>query len=401
MGFRVGLLYLFLYGVPYTVSELPLLSWLGEKYQAVWGPFVRRVGGALLATPVPPRAPNGSGDQLYFFAEILCMFLVSVLGAIAWSLADRRRANHRELAEALRIYLRYLLAFTMLTYGMVKVLKSQFPEPSPVRLVTPLGQMSPMGLLWTFMGHSTAYTVFAGLAEVAGGALLLFRRTTTLGALVLVAVLANVALLNYAFDVPVKLFSSHLLLMAVILLAPDLRRLLDLLVRNRATRPADLGAPPVPPHWRRALPIAKGVVIAAMLAHVLWTAVDGYRSFGDGVEPLAIEGAYRVVAPPEDPDGWRQVAIARRTFAAVTADGRVVRYALEHEVATGALLLTEVDDPRRSAGRLTVTAGGGEIHLAGALAGVPVSLRLRRVDPTEFLLTRRGFHWVNDAPYNR
>ena len=32
----------------------------------------------------------------------------------------------------------------------------------------------------------------------------LFRRTTTLGALVSIAVLGNVAMLNYCYDVPVK-----------------------------------------------------------------------------------------------------------------------------------------------------------------------------------------------------
>ena len=38
-----------------------------------------------------------------------------------------------------------------------------------------------MGLLWTFMGHSPAYSAFTGAAEALAGALLLFRRTTLLG----------------------------------------------------------------------------------------------------------------------------------------------------------------------------------------------------------------------------
>jgi hypothetical protein len=40
-----------------------------------------------------------------------------------------------------------------------------------------------MGILWTFMAASTGYTIFAGLAEAVAGLLLLFRRTSTLGAL--------------------------------------------------------------------------------------------------------------------------------------------------------------------------------------------------------------------------
>ena len=56
-------------------------------------------------------------------------------------------------------------------------------------------------------------------------------------------VLANVVALNYCYDVPVKLYSTNLLLMSVFLMAPDLRRLFTLLLLNRATEPRDLSAP--------------------------------------------------------------------------------------------------------------------------------------------------------------
>jgi len=44
--------------------------------------------------------------------------------------------------------------------------------------------------------------------------------------------------INFSYDVPVKLYSSHLLLLAVFLILPDLRRLASLLVLNRPTEPA-------------------------------------------------------------------------------------------------------------------------------------------------------------------
>ena len=71
-----------------------------------------------------------------------------------------------------------------------------------------------------------------------GGLLLVARRTTLLGALVSIGVLTNVVMLNFCYDVPVKLFSAHLLAMAVFLVLPDLRRLADLLVFNRGVEPA-------------------------------------------------------------------------------------------------------------------------------------------------------------------
>ena len=100
-----------------------------------------------------------------------------------------------------------------------------------------------MGLVWTFMAASPAYTFFSGIAEVMGGVLLLFRRTTLLGGLVSIGVMLNVVMLNFCYDVPVKLFSFHLMFMGVVLIVPDAKRLFGLLVLNRATEPASLQPP--------------------------------------------------------------------------------------------------------------------------------------------------------------
>src|SRR4030095_7643936 len=96
-------------------------------------------------------------------------------------------------------------------YGMIKVFRGQFPSPSPGRLIETYGDSSPMGLMWNFMGYSSAYVIFAGVSESLGALLLFFRRTTTLGALVLTAVMTNVVAMNLCFDVCVKLGSMNYL----------------------------------------------------------------------------------------------------------------------------------------------------------------------------------------------
>ena len=125
----------------------------------------------------------------------------------------------------------------MINYGLIKVFKTQFPFPSMDRLSQSYGESSPMGLLWTFMGYSTAYNIFTGLGEVVGGSLLLFKRTRLIGALIVIAVMSNVVVLNFAYDVPAKLFSIHLLLMATFIIVPDIRRLLDFFLFNRFVEP--------------------------------------------------------------------------------------------------------------------------------------------------------------------
>jgi hypothetical protein len=49
--------------------------------------------------------------------------------------------------------------------------------------------------------------------------------------------MAQVFMLNMSFDVPVKILSFHLLLMSLVLLAPQIRRLANVLVLERPSEP--------------------------------------------------------------------------------------------------------------------------------------------------------------------
>ena len=58
-------------------------------------------------------------------------------------------------------------------------------------------------------------------------------RTTLLGALICLAATTQVFVLNMTYDIGVKLVSLHLMLLALVLLAPDVNRLADLFIWNR------------------------------------------------------------------------------------------------------------------------------------------------------------------------
>src|SRR5208282_4219864 len=119
---------------------------------------------------------------------------------------DRRRENYFSLYKWFRLFIRFSLASQMLSYGWAKAIPLQMPFPSLVKLLEPYGNFSPMGVLWSSVGSSQAYEIFAGCAEMLGGILLLVPRTTMLGALVCLAATTQVFMLNMAYDVPVKLF---------------------------------------------------------------------------------------------------------------------------------------------------------------------------------------------------
>jgi hypothetical protein len=387
VAFRALVIYAVLYTVPGLLQVTPGLDWLGRAHERTWEQLLSWVSNAF-DLDVVFGEENGSGDTSVAYLSMALELALAAAGAAIWSALDRARTSYPRGLDLLRSYVRIVLAYSMMLYGMAKVLKSQFPAPSPGRLLEPIGETSPMGLLWTFMGYSTPYTVFAGLAELAGGALLLWRRTTALGALLLVAVLAHIVLLNFCYDVPVKLYSSHLLLMAVFLLWPHAGRLVDLLVRNRATQPADLGAFPAPAHLRRPVAIAKWLLVAFLFASATHESWKVYRTYGDGAERGPLHGSYDAGGVA----GWRRVGISNRGLAVLTEDGELVRYGMKYDEARAQLVLErqgetwvyEVERPDAD----TIIVKGQD-----------VSHTLVRRPPT--LLESRGFHWVNEAPFNR
>jgi uncharacterized membrane protein YphA (DoxX/SURF4 family) len=239
-GLRWLVLYLLLYNVHWLARLLPGLDFMGRLWDALWQPMVVWVGTRLLGLPYVEVETNGSGDKTADWVLVGCLIVLSLVGALVWSWFDRTSQHDRLIYEIMRVGVRYALAASMLTYGFAKVFHLQMPFPGFYRLTEPYGNSSPMGLLWTFMGYSAGYSFFAGITEVLGGALVLFRRTTTLGALVIAAVMLNIEILNLCFDVPVKLYAAHLLFMAIILLAPDVRRLADIFVLNRPAPAVDL-----------------------------------------------------------------------------------------------------------------------------------------------------------------
>lgn len=176
---------------------------------------------------------NGSGDTSYAYAQ-LCLFLsLAATSAIVWTVLDRTRPNYARAAFWLRQIVRYYIAMAALSYGIIKLFVLQMPFPTLSNLATPLGDFLPMRFSWLFIGYSTPYEFFSGAMEFVAGLLLLYRRTITAGLFAATGAFLNVVMINIAYDVPVKLYSSHLLIACLFLLAWDARRLVGFLFLNR------------------------------------------------------------------------------------------------------------------------------------------------------------------------
>ena len=175
--FRFFFAYLLLY-IFFTPNSLGI----GPLYAIYIRPFrllIPWIAAHLLHLSQPVSFnKTGSGDTIYENVVYLFLLALSLVICLIWTILDRRRPSYRNAFYWLTTIVRYYLGITMLTYGYAKVFKVQMPYPDLLRLLEPTGDSSPFALAWTFMGYSFGYSMFTGLAEVAAGALLFFRRTT-------------------------------------------------------------------------------------------------------------------------------------------------------------------------------------------------------------------------------
>ena len=376
----------------------PIVFWTSAHIFGVSKPLVYR--------------ESGSGDKIFDWVLLFCMLVVSVVAVGIWSALDRRRPNYVSLHKWFRLFIRFGLAGQMMTYGMVKAVPLQMPFPSLGRLLERYGDLSPMGVLWSSVGASPAYQIFSGCAELLGGVLLIFPRTTMLGALVCLGDLIHVFVLNMTYDVPVKLLSFHLILLSLFLLAPDLKGLADFFFLNRTAAPS--ADPPLFAGRRAnrialAAQIVVGVWLLGMNAHssrVAWYQYGGGRPLPPlygiwEVEQQSIDGQLR--APlVTDSDRWRRVIFdfaTRVTFQRM--DDSFARYGASIDAKNKTLVITDDQDASSKANITFERPAPDQMTLDGKMDGHTIHMQVRLKDRNHFLLVNRGFHWIQEYPFNR
>jgi len=370
-----------------------------------WEPLVVWTGRHLFHAEVASEL-TGSGDTAFDYVLVLCCAMLSLPLVVVWMLLDRSPLHAGRTEEWLRVATRFTLAFYLLEYGIMKVIPLQFSPPSLSALTEPLGDHSPMGLLWAFMGTSMVYTIFAGSVEALGGLLLLSRRTALLGSLTGIVAMGNVVALNFCYDVPVKLMSSHLLLLALLLAAPDMGRLADVLVWNRPAPPAALHPHSVRRWVNGTLLGVKIVLFGGVLALFIFGNLDGRAMFADPGPKPPLYGVWNADEPAQaqlpEADRWRQAVFEFPGVVGVQlADGTYHGYRVSVNRKRGTMTLTT---PKEKLGtsRLSYTnVRPGQVLLQGEFDGHPLRATLTQIPARKSPLLSRGFHWISPVPFNR
>ncbi|SKA30405.1 hypothetical protein SAMN04488128_103291 [Chitinophaga eiseniae] len=397
----------------FRVFSVYLVFYYGATFvpRTWWDKAVTWAGKLLIGKDYHIEAwPAGSGDTTFNYLQLFCILLAALAGCLLWSVIDRKRKNYDKIQYWVMVVLCYQLAIVMFRYGVAKVFPGQFAAPSLYKLDQPLGESSPMGLAWTFMGYSRGYTIFSGIAECLGGLLLLFRRTRLLGALVCIAVMTNVVAMNFFYDICVKLFSSHLLLTALFLLTPDIKRLARFFLTQQPVAATTRYYPVFATRWKR---YVFNTVRYLAVAWVLWGAVATGISIRQSVKQLTTEGAiygtYEVTSfkslslPGEttiNRPAWRKLYFEKGRRLLIRDDSGVTGGAVRIDIGLRTIETTINKNVDTVNMHYTLNFDNTMI-MKGTIGHDSVQIHLQKKDTDHYLLMTRGFHWVNETSFNK
>jgi hypothetical protein len=393
---RAGWVYVTLFLFPGPFDSIPYLSQpVADLMLRVWGPLVRTLASMFSIELPAVLAITGAGDGLYNWLLLALQFALAFFVSLAWTLKDRG-SKSLMFESVARDYLRLNVMALMIVYGFDKIFCSQFGFLDDIRLYSTFAEVSPMGLAWRFMAFSPAYQIFGGAAEAIGAILLLWRRTTTLGALILAGVLTNVVVLNFCFDIPVKILSSHLLVFSVVLAGPDLKRLMHVLLGGPKFEGPSSTTVPYFSSGRqyRLFSLVMVLFVALGIGGEIarFVGMKVYQRSSD------LDGVYEVVPSAASAVSWRRVEFRGQVMQAQNDKSKRENLLLVPDETKKHISLKQRGEDE--AGAFTYSQQGDFLTLIGTLRGESMEIDLRKLDPQNTPLISRGFHWVQEVPSN-
>lgn len=267
------------------------------------------------------------GSGFYGYGDWLIILGIAVVGGTIWTLLDKRNTNYNKLYYWLTVVVRYRAAIGIIGFAFTKVLPVQMPYPSLGILNTNFGDLTAQKIYWLSISIVPWYQVFAGIVELTAGALLFFRKTTTLGAIILFGALGDIVYVNFAYDGGVHVYSSYFVLYAAFLLAVDMPRIYDLFIREKFTVPVDFNIRFTQPWLKTTRVVLKTGVIVLFLGVFFYLQLNNFL-YDPYKQPAAkgvvqLRGYYRVsefrlnneLIPfsPQDSLRWQEVTFENWT----------------------------------------------------------------------------------------
>ncbi|REG96306.1 hypothetical protein [Flavobacterium aquicola] len=188
----------------------------------------------------------GNGGNIPFLPPALIFPLVALtlLGAVVFPLIwhyleKREKINSEKVYGFLYSGIRYVIAFNIASFGWKKFYGLQFVVPAEIARL-PMNQQSGEWLTWFYFGHSHTFGIIIAVIQIAGGYLLLFRRTLLIGSIILFALLSNLTLINifYQMNAGALMQSVVLTIGVLFLILLDYKKLIVFFLKTKSNLPS-------------------------------------------------------------------------------------------------------------------------------------------------------------------
>ncbi|MBC8755047.1 DoxX family protein [Kordia sp. YSTF-M3] len=233
---RFSLLFIFFYIVPNDIGYL-----VGyENYDpTTWNRPIMWIGENLYGWEFNLDRLFQGFDSRFEVSRYTFVTLAGLIGTCIWLLIDRyfKKKYTNTVKIAVQTILRYHLGIVLIDYGLSKIFMLQFGTIGIDTLEKTIGEVSGMGLMWNFLSFSEVVVMFSGWMEFIGGFLLFFRKTTFLGAMILLGIMANVVIMDIGYGITLTMFAILLFCFILLLISTQLKSLFTYFVLNKTTKP--------------------------------------------------------------------------------------------------------------------------------------------------------------------
>jgi len=188
----------------------------------------------------------GNGGNIPWFPPVLVFSVIgiSLFGVLffplIWHLLEKKqKINSTKLYSILYSGIRYCIAFNIAAFGWKKFYGLQFIVPAEIADM-PMNRQTGEWLTWFYFGYSHTFGIIIAMIQIAGGYLLLFRKTLLIGAIILFSLLFNLTLINIFYQMNAgALLQSVLLTIGVwFLILLDYKKLVVFFLKTKSNLPS-------------------------------------------------------------------------------------------------------------------------------------------------------------------
>jgi hypothetical protein len=201
--------------------------------------------------------------------------------------------------------------------------------------------------------------------------------------------------------------------MSLFLVAKDLNRLINFFFLNKPTQAANINPPVFRKKWQN---ILLGVLKYGLIVYVVFVnvqqALSAMKQYGDAAPKPPLHGIYNIetfvrnrdtlAALVTDTTRWHQLIVSYPGYAFIRMMNDSTRgYAFNTDTTAKKIEMFSYEDTTKKSNFIYSFPEENVLLLIGRLNTDSVVIKMKKYDLNNFRLVNRGFHWVNEYPFNR